>query len=62
MHFNFVVAVIIHSDFVAQEKKICHCFHFLPIFHEVVGPDAMVLIFWMLSFKSDCSLSSFTHI
>ena len=26
--FNFMAAVIIHSDFVAQENKICHCFHF----------------------------------
>ena len=26
--FNFMAAVTIHSDFGAQEKKICHCFHF----------------------------------
>ena len=26
--FNFMAAVTIHSDFAAQEKKICHCFHF----------------------------------
>ena len=25
--FNFMVAVTIHSDFGAQENKICHCFH-----------------------------------
>ena len=30
--FNFTVAVTIHSDFGAQENKICHCFHFFP-FH-----------------------------
>ena len=25
---NFMAAVTIHSDFGAQENKICHCFHF----------------------------------
>ena len=30
--------------------------------HEVMGPDAMVFIFWMLSFKPAFSLSSFTFI
>ena len=25
------------------------------ICHEVMGPDAMILVFWMLSFKSTCS-------
>ena len=30
------------------------------ICHEVVGPDAMVFIFWMLSFKLAFSFSSFT--
>ena len=28
------------------------------ICHEVVGPDAMILVFWMLSFKPTFSLSS----
>ena len=32
------------------------------ICHEVMGPDAMILVFWMLSFKPTCSLSSFTFI
>ena len=50
--FNFVAAVTIHSDFGAQENKICHYFHFSPsICHEVMEPDAMILVFWMLSFK-----------
>ena len=36
---------------------------FLPsICHEVMGPDAMIFIFWMLSFKPAFSLSSFTLI
>ena len=30
--------------------------------HEVMGPDAMILVFWMLSFKPTLSLSSFTFI
>ena len=30
--------------------------------HEVMGPDAMILIFWMMSFKPTFSLSSFTFI
>ena len=30
--FNFVAAVTVHSDFGAQENKVCHCFHFSPIY------------------------------
>ena len=42
------------------QNKICHCF---PIYcHEVMGPDAMILVFWVLSFKPTFSLSSFTFI
>ena len=33
---------------------------FPSICHEVMGPDAMIFIFWMLSFKPTFSLSSFT--
>ena len=32
------------------------------ICHEIMGPDAMILVFWMLSFKPAFSLSSFTFI
>ena len=32
------------------------------ICHEVMGPDAMILVFWMLSYKPAFSLSSFTFI
>ena len=32
------------------------------ICYEVMGPDAMILVFWMLSFKPNSSLSSFTFI
>ena len=30
--------------------------------HEVIGPDAMILVFWMVSFKPSFSLSYFTFI
>ena len=29
------------------------------IVHEVMGPDGMILVFWMLSFKQMFSLASF---
>ena len=32
------------------------------ICHEVMGPDAMIFVFWMLSFKPTFSFSSFTFI
>ena len=32
------------------------------IFHELMGPDAMIFVFWMLSFKPTFSLSYFTFI
>ena len=32
------------------------------ICHEVMGPDAMIFVFWMLSFKPTFSLSSFPFI
>ena len=57
--WNFKAVVTACSDFGAQENKVCHCFHFFPTyFHEVMRPDAMILIYWMLSFKPAFSLSS----
>ena len=35
---------------------------FPSISHEVMGPDAMILVFWMLSYKPTFSLSSLTFI
>ena len=49
--FNCMAAITICSDSGAQEDKVSHCFHCFPICHEVMGPDAMIFVFWMLSFK-----------
>ena len=43
-------------------KSVTVCIFPLSICHEVMGLDAMILIFCMLSFKSAFSLSSFTFI
>ena len=43
--------LITHWFLEPQENKICHCFHFSPsVCHEVMGPNVMILVFWMLSF------------
>ena len=58
-----MAAITICSDIGAQENKTCQGFHFFPcICHEVMGPVAMILDFWKLSFKPAFSLSSFTLI
>ena len=58
-----MVAVTICSDYGAPQNKVCHRFHCFPsICHEVMGPDAMIFVFWMLSFKPTFSLSSYTFI
>ena len=44
-------------------NKVCHFFHCFPsICHEVMEPDAMIVVFWMMSFKTAVSLCSFTLI
>ena len=54
-----MAAVTINSDFGAQSATVSI---FSPsICHEVMGPDAMILVFWMLRFKSTFSFS-FTFI
>ena len=46
-----------------QKNKVSHCFHRFPIYFPWSdGPDSMIFIFWMLSFKPTFSLSSFTFI
>ena len=51
------------SAVILEPKKIKFVTVFIvspSICHEVIGPDATILIFWMLSFKPAFSLSSFT--
>ena len=43
--FNFMATVTIHSDFGAQENKVTVSIVSPSICHEVIGPDAMVLVF-----------------
>ena len=47
-----MATVTIHSDFGAQENKICHCFHFFPlsICYEVMVSDAMIFVFVNVEF------------
>ena len=55
-----MATVIICSDYGAP--KINSVIVSPSIYHEVMGPNAMILVFWMLSFKPTFSLSSFTFI
>ena len=41
-----MAAVMTHSDLGYEEKKICHRLYVSPsICYEVMGPDAMILVF-----------------
>ena len=40
--FNFMAAVTICSDFGAQENKVCHCLHFLPLLFAMKWWDRML--------------------
>ena len=59
-----MAAVTIHSDFGPQESKICHCFHFFPIYlpwSDRIGCHNLRFFeYWVLSqlFQSPLSLSS----
>ena len=56
-----MAAITICSVFGAQKIKSDTVSTFSPsISHEVMGPDAMIFVFWMLSFKPTFSLSSYT--
>ena len=62
---NFMASVNVSSDFGAQENKICHCFStFSPsIFHEVMGPDALSwLCFLLYILKSEIKTYHEIHI
>ena len=56
-------AVLFQGNSWAELKLPTHCFHCFPaICHEVMRPDAMIIVFCMLSFKPMFLLSSFTYI
>ena len=55
-----MAAVTIWSDFGAQELTVSIVSP--SICHQVMESAAMILVFWILSFKPDFSLSSFTFI
>ena len=57
-----MAAVTICSDSGAQNNKVSVSIVSPSIYHEVMGLDAMISVFWMLSFKPNFSLSSFTFI
>ena len=62
-HLNFMAAITILSDFRARKNKVSHCFPCFPNYLPWSDrTDAMILVFWMLSFKPTFSLSSFTFI
>ena len=50
------------SAVILEPKKIKPLTVSPSICHEVMGPDATILVFWMMSFKPTFSLSSFTFI
>ena len=57
-----MAAVTICSDFGAPKTKFVTVSTVSPsISHEGMGPDAIIFIFWISSFKPTFSLSSFTE-
>ena len=60
---NFMTTVTICSNFGAPKNEVCHCFHCSPIcLRWSDGSGCLFLVFWMMSFKSGFSISSFTFI
>ena len=58
-----MAVVTVHSDFGAQENKICHCFHSLPFYLPSRGETGCCdLSFVNVGFRPAFSLSSFTLI
>ena len=58
-----MASITICSDFGVPQNKVCQCFYCFPtICHEVMGPDAMIFVFWIWAlsqlFHSPLSLSS----
>ena len=61
--FNFMATVTICSDFGAKKiKSLTVSIDSPSRCYEVMGPDAMTLVFWMLTFRPNFSSSSFTFI
>ena len=51
-HLNFMAAVTMCNDFGAQENKSVTASNFAPSIHqEVMGLDALILVFLILGFK-----------
>ena len=59
-----MAAVTTCNDFGAQKtiKSVIVSIVSPSVCHQVMGPDTMILVIWMLSFKPTFSLSSFTFI
>ena len=58
-----MATVTIRSDFGTQDNKVCHCVACFPIYLPWSdGTRCLILVFWMLSFKTTFSFSSFTFI
>ena len=60
---DLMAAIIVCSDFGAQENRVCHCFHCFPIYLPWSdGTRCHDLCFLNVEFKPALSLSSFTFI
>ena len=59
--FNFMAEVTIHNDFGAPKNSFTVSIVSPSIYHEVMGLDAMILVFGMLSFKPTFSLFFHFH-
>ena len=54
--------VTICNYFGAQENKVCHCFHCFPsTYHEVMGLDAMIFSFGIMSLSQFFTLLFYLH-
>ena len=61
--FNFMAAGTVYSDFGAQENKVCHCFHWFPIYLPWSdGTECHDLSFLNVEFKPAFSFSSLIFI
>ena len=61
--FHCMTSVTVCSNLEPKKKNSVAVSIFSPsVYHEVMGLNAVILVFWMLSFKPALSLSSFTLI